>query len=144
MENLEQVRARNALKFAHGIRQGTGDGKADAVVKKTATRIVQNGFLGALAFGLEKGDGPEDVFVAILYHVMQPEVKIMDPRVKSFAPIAQLDRSKDVRLPVIDQQSALEKFLEEISGKGFSALQLMRLTEEAMHFLSFLRRFTKD
>lgn len=143
MENLEQVRARNALKFAHGIRQGAGDGKADAVVKKTATRIVQNGFLGALAFGLDKGEGPEDVFVAILYHLMQPEVNIMDARNDEFAPIARLDQVSAAKLPVSGQEQSLYEFLKEISSENFSALQLMRLSEEAMHFLSFLRRFTQ-
>ena len=53
--NLEQYRAQLALSSADDIEKGVGGGQA--VAKKVPTMIRENGFLGALAFAVEKKSG---------------------------------------------------------------------------------------
>ena len=50
--NLEQLRGLNAFTMAEDVRRSTGGGQMTA--KKVATQIRENGFLGALAFALER------------------------------------------------------------------------------------------
>ncbi|MDR1816587.1 MAG: type III-B CRISPR module-associated protein Cmr5 [Puniceicoccales bacterium] len=65
MKNLEQHRAKNALKAS----VGTGAEGGDSVSKKVPAMIRENGFLGAMAFAKEKGAGYADVFNAIIAHL---------------------------------------------------------------------------
>lgn len=142
MVNLEQIRAKNAMLFANSIRSGAGEGKPDAVVKKTASRIVQNGFLGALAFALEKGEGMSDTFGAILYHLLDADVNspIQDGRSEFEKYKNKIPSPKDEIL----KEAPLEEFMKRASSSEISALELQSVTDEAMCFLSFLRRFVKS
>lgn len=116
MKNLEQIRALNAAKAAPTI--GTAKEGGRAVAKKVPAQIIQNGFLGALAFAIEnKGSGYEHVFKAILDHLKK----------------ANLNQG----LPCGD----LQEFLEGLCGK--SADELRAVTAEALAYLNYLRRFAK-
>lgn len=116
MKNLEQIRAKNALAWKDKI--GTGNEGGRAVAKKVPTQIIQNGFLGALAFAIEnKGSGYENAFKAILDHLK----------------IAKCDQG----LPCDD----LQKFLDALSDKDADVLRAV--TAEALAYLNYLRRFAK-
>ena len=52
--NLEQLRALTAFAWRNKIRKASGGGDARAVAKKVPTQIIQNGFLGALAFAIPR------------------------------------------------------------------------------------------
>lgn len=116
MKNLEQIRAINAAKAAPSI--GTGNEGGRTVAKKVPAQIIQNGFLGALAFAIEnKGSGYENTFKAILVHLKS----------------AKLDHG----LPCDDLQS----FLNALCEKDASTLRAV--TAEALAYLNYLRRFAK-
>ncbi len=123
MQNYEQIRAKNALAAAPNIGLGNEGGKA--VAKKVPALIVQDGFLGALAFAIEKSNNGEDekngygnTFKAIMKHL--PEVK------KDFG---------------LCQGNNLQKFLDGLCGQSPEVLRA--ITEESITYLNYLRRFAK-
>lgn len=120
--NLEQIRAKNALAAADSIGKGKEGGRT--VAKKVPAQIVQNGFLGALAFAIESSDNGKDekngygnTFKAIQKHLK--------------------DIGKD--LGVCDGD--LKNFLDGLCAK--SAEELRMVTDEALCYLNYLRRFAK-
>lgn len=116
MRNLEQIRAKNALAWKDKI--GTGKEGGRAVAKKVPAQIIQNGFLGALAFAIEnKGSGYENAFKAILEHL-----KIAN---------------RNQGLPCDD----LQGFLNALCAKDADVLRTV--TAEALAYLNYLRRFAK-
>ena len=116
MRNLEQIRAKNAYAWRDKI--GTGNEGGRAVAKKVPAQIIQNGFLGALAFAVEnKGSGYENVFKAILDHLKK----------------AGLDHG----LPC----ESLQGFLDALCGKDADVLRAV--TAESLAYLNYLRRFAK-
>lgn len=125
MPNYEQIRASNALAAAtdrvHYDFAGRNDGKA--VAKKVPARIIQNGFLGALAFACEtkqdgtlKNPGDHAVFRAIIKHL---------PDVRADFGIGDI--------PPVD-------FLKQLSAKPDSGI-LRAVTSESLAYLNYLRRF---
>ena len=117
MRNLEQVRAKNAY-AKRMIRKGKGGGDGKAVAKKVPEQIIQNGFLGALAFAIENaGTGYEDVFNAILHH-------LDDAKVNHGLPCG-----------------SLKRFMDELCDKDADVLRA--ITAEALAFLNYLRRFAE-
>lgn len=115
MTNLEQLRAKDALEAARTIGQGAEGG--EAVEKKVPAQIIANGFIGALAFAIEKGAGYADVFNAVIKHLNN---------IGAMQGIAHTD---------------LKGFLAELCGKN--SAQLRAITEESMAYLGYLRRFVK-
>ena len=115
MTNLEQLRAKDALEAAKTIGQGAEGG--DAVEKKVPAQIIANGFIGALAFAIEKDAGYADVFASVIKHLQN---------VNAMQGITRTD---------------LRGFLEDLCGK--SSAQLRAITEESMAYLGYLRRFVK-
>lgn len=116
LRNLEQIRAKNA--FAWKDKIGTGNEGGRAVAKKVPAQIIQNGFLGALAFAIEnKGIGYENTFKAILEHLK----------------IAKRDQG----LPC----DGLQEFLDALCAKDADVLRAV--TSEALAYLNYLRRFAK-
>ena len=120
--NLEQIRAKNALAAADSIGKGKEGGRA--VAKKVPAQIIQNGFLGALAFAIESSnDGKDDkngygnTFKAIQKHLK--------------------DIGKDIGVCDGD----LKGFLDGLCGK--SAAELRMVTDETLAYLNYLRRFAK-
>ena len=114
MRNLEQIRAKNAYDWRDRI--GTGKEGGRAVAKKVPAQIIQNGFLGALAFAIEnKGSGYENAFKAILEHLDKAGLNYGMPC------------------------DSLQGFLDALCGKGADVLRAV--TAESLAYLNYLRRF---
>jgi CRISPR-associated protein Cmr5 len=113
MQNLDQLRAANALKAAGRIGEGREGG--DNVAKKVPAMIRENGILAAAAFASKTEAGYKDVFDAIIEHLR----------------IAK-------RLPGCGR-TALGDFIDDLSS--CDAATLRAVTTEAMAYLSYLRRF---
>ena len=119
MKNLSQLRARHALEATEDREyRGANDGE---VVRKIPSMIRENGILGALAFAKENQGKTNhaDVFFKIISHLKK------------------LDRIEDD----VDHEGSLDSFIKYLC-EGDSA-QLRAVTEEAMAYLNYLRRFAK-
>lgn len=114
MKNYEQIRAKNAL-FAAGKYEFKGE-SGGKVVKKIPTLIIDNGILATCAFAKDRGKGYEEVFLAIIEHLADPEIKI-------------LTRS----------MSHIDEFIDHLTT--VSSTELRHITSEAMAYLNYLRRF---
>lgn len=116
--NYEQIRAKNALKAAPTIMTGKEGGQT--VAKKVAAMIIENGFIGAMAFAIEAGDsvGNYHVFQAILTHL------------------------KSVKMDFGMDCSRVETFLDQLCGKNAGVLRAV--TTESMAYMCYLRRFAKS
>ena len=115
MKNLNQIRAQYALRAASNTAFSGKEG--GQIVKKVPTMIRENGFIGALAFAIEKKGGYIKVFEEMLKH-------LRDPRVCAV-------HNSDV--------DSIEKLLTYVC-KGDSG-RLREVTAESMAYLSYLRRF---
>ena len=119
MRNLEQIRAKNAYDWRDRI--GTGKEGGRAVAKKVPAQIIQNGFLGALAFAIEnKGSGYENAFKAILEHFDKAGLNYGMPC------------------------DSLQGFLDALCARRENAADILRaITAESLAYLNYLRRFAK-
>lgn len=115
LRNLEQIRAKDAIEAAPNIKAGNDGGKA--VAKKVPAMIMANGFIGALAFALDDNAGLLSVFEAVLKHLQAVNMNF--------------------GLPTGDPT----RFLDGLCAKD--AATLRAVTDEAMAYLSYLRRFAK-
>lgn len=145
MKNFEQIRAKNALAKAQSIGKGKDGG--DNVAKKVPVMILDNGILAAAAFALEKkkdnngkdeeknksarkdndeetnkGKGYADVFDAVIEHLADQEIALLD---------------KTMLLD--DKTKQLKGFIDHLAG--VSSDELRRITAETMAYLNYLRRF---
>lgn len=116
MNNLDLIRAKNALEACHSIDGGANDGE---VVKKVPSYIINNGLLAAAAFANENArkkekSGYEDVFKAIVKHLVS--IKRIDSIPES---------SEGLIKYLVSQDSA----------------KLRDVTAETMAYLNYLRRF---
>ena len=117
MQNLEQLRGIHASQWAPEIKPGNGEGKASTVAKKVPALIIQDGFLGALAFALDDHPGLCSVFKGIIDHLQKTNylqrygLNHTDPKV----------------------------FFQDLCGKSPDVLRA--ITAEAMAYLNYLRRF---
>lgn len=115
VENYEQIRAKNALEASLDKKGFGGVEGGKSVAKKVPTQIMQDGFLGALAFAIETEHGYETVFKAILKHL------------------------DSVKMTFDCRTSSLKEFLQDLCDKG--ADQLRAVTAESLAYLTYLRRF---
>ncbi|MEI6424776.1 MAG: type III-B CRISPR module-associated protein Cmr5 [Lentisphaerota bacterium] len=69
MQNLEQIRAKNALEAANNKEYKFSGKNEGGVVKKIPAMIKDNGILATMAFSIETGGGYEDVFKAVIVHL---------------------------------------------------------------------------
>lgn len=120
VQNLDQIRAANAIKYRNTTFAGVDGG---GIVKKVPTMIRENGFLGALAFALErdknndkKNPGHYQVFECILEHLKT------------------LNRVPPDRKTPDD---LMEFLIERDSAK------LRDVTAESLLYMNYLRRFAK-
>lgn len=123
MRNLEQIRAKNALQDAPKIKPGEGGGCNPA--KEVPAMIILDGFLGAMAFavqrtdkGMLKKEGHYSVFEAIVNHLSDREIGLLEIRSKSV---------DDLLIKACD----------------WNADKLRAITAESMAYLNYLRRFAK-
>ena len=93
---------------------GAGAEGGENVAKKVPVMIRDNGFIGAMAFAREKGKGYKDVFQAVIRHL---------------GDVGRLHGMKD----------DFDGFLRDLCEKDSAVLR--SVTEEAMAFLNYLRRF---
>lgn len=115
VRNLEQIRAKNAYAARESIGMGKEGGRA--VAKKVPAMILANGFIGALAFAIEDNGGYLTVFNAIIRHLH--------------------DACLDCGVSATDPA----RFLDELCRRDADTLRAV--TDEAMAYLNYLRRFAK-
>jgi hypothetical protein len=118
MQNLEQIRARNALQFAS---QGAVSGdEGGEVIKKVAPLILNHGLLATAAYSFGEKRGWQQVFDAIAQHLADKNVAIVSDKVK-------------------DRRTLME-FLTQAATTSET---LKLATAEAMAWLNYARRFVK-
>lgn len=117
MKNLEQIRARNALAFAH-LGPVSGDNEGE-VIKKIPPLIMNHGLLATAAFSFSEKQGWQMVFDAIARHLADKEIGILPDSVK--------DRNT---------------MMVHLSEKADSET-LKLATVETMAWLGYARRFVK-
>ena len=118
MNNLEQIRAANALAFS---KEGSVSGRDKGeVIKKIPPLIMNHGLLNTAAYSYaEKNEGWQKVFDAIARHLASPQIEIL--------PIAVHDRH------------SLMEYLANVANS-----QTLKLaTTETMAWLQYARRFVK-
>lgn len=116
MQNLEQVRARNAFQFS---KEGGVSGKAGGeVIKKVAPLIQNHGLLATAAYSFTEKEGWQKVFNAIAKHLADPAISVVPARVK-------------------DRVS----LMEFLTGSEASSETLKLATQETMAWLTYARRF---
>lgn len=118
MQNLEQIRARNALNFGNS---GTISGdKGGEVIKKVPPLILNHGLLATAAYSFTEREGWQKVFDAIARHLADPDVAVLPSSVK-------------------DRQT----LMDELTKKNTTSETLKHATAEAMAWLQYARRFVK-
>jgi len=118
MQNLEQVRARNALNFASkGFVTGEKGGE---VIKKVSPLIQNHGLLATAAYSFTEKEGWQKVFDAIAQHLADKDIGIIDSGCT--------DRSK---------------LMEFFTRKETTSETLKLATAETMAWLTYARRFVK-
>ncbi|MBI4444696.1 MAG: type III-B CRISPR module-associated protein Cmr5 [Acidobacteria bacterium] len=120
MQNLEQIRARNAL-------VATDSRNSKPVKKEGVDRlpamIVNNGLLAAAAFAEGKSKQSPELKIAmdaIVQHLLDPE-------------IARLQGARNTK--------GTKGMIEELSGKTSTSAALRLATNEALAYLAYLKRF---
>lgn len=117
--NLEQYRAQLALSSADDIEKGVGGGQA--VAKKVPTMIRENGFLGALAFAVEKKSGNA----------------LKNP---AHASVFEAVRKYLVGIGMVTA-SDTDGLMKDMASESADKLRLV--TSESIAFLNYLRRFAR-
>ena len=118
LQNLDQIRARNALNFS---KKGAVAGKEGGeVIKKVPPLVLNHGLLATAAYSFtERGAWPE-VFDAIAQHLADPDINVI-PRECG-------DRSK---------------MLDHLTSDKATSETLKIATSETMAWLNFARRFVR-
>ncbi len=118
MQNLEQIRARNALNFAN---QGSvGGDKGGEVIKKVSPLILNHGLLATAAYSFTEKEGWQKVFDAIALHLSDKDIGITEAGCG--------DRGK---------------LMEFLSRKETTSETLKLATAETMAWLTYARRYVK-
>ena len=120
LQNLEQIRAKNALAFANSPVEKRGKDGGEAI-KKVPPMIAGNGIIAAIAFSLEERrneysrPGFAAIFDAIAAHLSSSGIDILD----------NCDSAKDL--------------IETLTQSDSETLKLA--TAEALEWLGYARRF---
>jgi hypothetical protein len=118
MQNLDQIRARNALAFA--ARPLTGQNQGD-VIKNLPHQVLNHGLLAVMAFGFaDNQQAVGRVFDAIAQHLADKDIGIVDANC--------MDRTK---------------LMDFLTRKETTSGTLKLATAEAMAWLAFAKRFVK-
>lgn len=118
LQNLDQVRARNALAF--GTKEAVAGDKGGEVIKKVAPLIQNHGLLATAAYSFTEKEGWRKVFDAIARHLADPDVGVVSES-------------------VTDRRS----LMDHLTAKSTSSEELKQATAEAMAWLTYARRFVK-
>jgi CRISPR type III-B/RAMP module-associated protein Cmr5 len=120
MQNLDQIRARNALKVASNVQKKS--------VTKLPALIVNNGLLAAAAFARDKSEGLLRAMNALAAHLLDPEINRIEA-------IPQNERARDYA-------GSTDDLLHYLKNQNSDRLRLA--TDESLAFLSYLKRFAKS
>lgn len=115
MQNLEQVRARNALSLG----PVAGD-KGGEVIKKVAPLVLNHGLLATAAYSFTEKEGWQKVFDAIARHLADKDIAIVPDSVKN-----------------------RQDLMEFLTRKDTSSEVLKLATAETMAWLTYACRFVK-
>jgi len=118
MQNLEQIRARNALNLAN--KGFVGGDKGGEVIKKVSPLIQNHGLLATAAYSFNEKEGWQKVFDAIALHLADKDIGVVDEGCT--------DR---IRL------------MEFLIRKDTTSETLKLATAETMAWLNYARRFVK-
>jgi len=158
MRNLEQIRAANALAYADSDSKKTNSDGGN-VVKKLPALIMSNGLLAAAAFAYQKQEdeiarqrkkfekreqrrpteqeesafednGFYTCFDYLLRHLQHPEINLIPAKV-------------EVRNSGGAKLRQLDVLLSFLTGEGASSQDLKLVTEEALAWLTYARRFIR-
>lgn len=119
MQNLEQVRARNALKFAKDNGRNVTGSQGGEVIKKLPSHILNHGLLATAAYSFTEKQGWQLTFDAIAQHLSDPDIAIL--------------KGARTRQDLMDQ----------LTGKEATSEVLKLATAETMAWLQYARRFVK-
>lgn len=120
MQNLDQIRAKNALDAADA-RDGGNYKFTRADVAGFPALILQNGILAAFAYAAEDG-------------------KTARAGLK-FACDRTADHLSRHGIPVLNNKTDAYALIQALSGTQASSADLQRATAEALHFFGYLKRF---
>jgi CRISPR/Cas system CMR-associated protein Cmr5 small subunit len=119
MKNLEQIRARNALRCQQETKGSVAGQDGGNIIKKIPTLVMNHGLLGTAANAFEANNsGMRDLFDHIARHLADKDINILK-----------------------SSSTDLEKMMTELT-EGDSNL-LRKATNEAMAWLTYARRFVK-
>lgn len=117
MKNLEQIRAKNALKAAEQKIAGANGGE---VIKKIPPLIMNHGLLAIGAYAFDEKTGYKGVIDAIALHLASSEIKLLP-----------------------EKYSSDTKGLMDYLANEADSATLKLITAEAMAWLNYARRFIK-
>lgn len=120
MQNLEQIRARNAMGVAQVVRATKDEGNA---LSGYPSLVIANGLLATVAFSIHKGEQMLRIADAIAYHLSNLG-----------------EDGKKLNLLAGSTPDA-NGLLSSLSSPKADALLLQRCTSEALAFLAYLKRF---
>lgn len=120
MQNLEQVRARNALQFAQTAGCRVAGEQGGEVIKKVPPIIMNHGLLAGMAYSFAEREGWQLVFDAIAIHLSSPQIAIVPPEFN--------DRAK---------------LLVYLTSPQANSETLKRATVETIAWLEYARRFVR-
>ncbi len=116
-QNLEQIRAGNALRSIH--RQARPVTKIE--VNKLPALIVNHGLLATSALALDKRGGILDAMNAVARHLADERVGRLQP-----------------------ENQICEKMINELTSHHSDSAALQLATAETLEFLAYLKRFAID
>ena len=115
MQNLEQIRARNAI-HATGDKEAPQGKNGGEVAKKVPAMIMESGLLGALAFAIDAKAGHEKVLQGAIQHY----------------------RQLDKQAPETDSLADFANWLAQQDSA-----RLRAATSEILAYLNYYRRFVR-
>lgn len=121
MQSLEQIRARNALKFANNHGNQVVGSQGGEVIKKLPSHILNHGLLATAAYSFGEKQGWQITFDAIARHLADQDIAIVPS-----------DKVKD--------RATLMDFL---TANTTTSAVLKLATAETMAWLQYARRFVK-
>jgi hypothetical protein len=121
MQNLEQIRARNALDFARREGSKVIGPQGGEVIKKLPSHILNHGLLATAAYSFTEKIGWQVTFDAIAQHLADASIAIVPgARVKDRATL-----------------------LEYLTSRDTTSETLKHATAETMAWLQYARRFVR-
>jgi hypothetical protein len=120
MQNLEQIRARNALRCAQQDGALIVGPQGGEVIKKLAPLILNHGLLATAAYAFTQKEGWQVVFSHIARHLADPDIAIAPSPTQSH-----------------------DQLMTFLTGANASSETLKLATLETMAWLTYARRFVK-